>query len=109
MLTNSKLKSYLGFSIKSNKIIFGIDNLETTKKNVSLVICCKTLADNSFKKLCSLCNKRKWILVQTNNLTISELISRENCRILGILDTNLADAIKTQENEIKIINCEEIN
>lgn len=109
MLTNNKLKSYLGFSIKSNKIIYGIDNLETTKKNVSLVICCKTLADNSFKKLCILCKKRKWTLAQTNNFTISELIGRENCRILGLLDTNLADAIKNQENEIKIIKCEEIN
>ena len=96
MLTNSKLKSYLGFSIKSNKIIFGIDNLESTKKNVRLVICCNTLADNSFKKLCNLCYRR-------------ELIQRENCRILGILDSNLANAIEKQENEIKIIKCEEIN
>ena len=103
MLTNSKLKSYLGFSIKSNKIIFGIDNLESTKKNVRLVICCNTLADNSFKKLCNLCYRRDWKLVQLTNSTISELIQRENCRILGILDSNLANAIEKQENEIKII------
>ena len=109
MLTNSKLKSYLGFSIKSNKVIFGIDNLEATKKPVQLVICCNTIAENSFKKLSFLCYRNDWTLVQTTKSTIAEMIKRENCKIIGILDSNLAKAIKTQENEIKIINCEEIH
>ena len=93
-LEADKLKSYLGFSIKSGKAIFGLDSLCEYTKVVRLVIVCSTVSDNSLKKVSELCEYKKWKMVQLNDdLVLGTLISRENCKIIGLTDKNLSSAV----------------
>ena len=47
----SKVKSYLGFAIKGNKVIFGYDKLFENKKNPKLVIICSSLNEKNTNKV----------------------------------------------------------
>ena len=84
----------MGFSIKSGKVVFGLDKLQEYFKPVRLVIVCSTVAENTYKKLKTLCEYNKWKMVQLNDdLVLGTLISRENCKIIGLTDKNLSSAV----------------
>ena len=100
----NKLESLLGFAVKSGKIVFGFDNLCETRKNVKLVICSPTVNEKVKQKLILLCNHKNWDLIETLEL-LEGLIHRENCKVVGIVDKNMASAILNLEN-IKVVTRE---
>ena len=100
-MKESKLASYIGFAIKSGKAIFGYDNLFKSKKLPRIIICCSTLSEKMKNKLISYSNDKKIKLLTLENLILSDIIKRDNCKVLGICDENLSFAI---ENEIVLLN-----
>ena len=98
-----KIKSYLGFSIKSKQIIFGIDNIENSRTKPNLVIACKTLSENGKNQVLNYCKKNNITLISPKNETLSDLVSRNNCKIVGLKNGNLASAILNCEQEIEIL------
>lgn len=100
----NKLEALLGFSVKSGKIVFGFDNLCETTKKVKVVVCSPSTNDKVKQKLKSLCDYKKWVLVETEEL-LESLIHRDNCKVVGLLDKGMAQAILDIEN-IKIITRE---
>ncbi len=98
-----KIKTYLGFSVKSNQIVYGIDNLISTRKKVHLIIACKTLTDNGLNQLLKFASKEHIKVVSPNEETLSELLNKNNCKIIGLTNGNLSKAIENCEQEIKII------
>lgn len=96
MLVN-KLESLLGFAVKSGKIVFGFDNLCETRKNVKLVICSPSTNEKVKQKLILLCDHKKWDFVESKEL-LEDLIHRENCKVVGIVDKNMSSAILKLEN-----------
>ena len=99
MLNISKIKTYLGFAIKSGKIIFGYDNLLIAKNNPYLVLSCSTLNEKMNTKVNTFCNNRKIKCVNLLEVKLSDLIQRDNCKVVGIKDENLSNAIL---NEFKM-------
>lgn len=93
-----KLESYLGFCIKSGKVLFGFDALCETSKNVKLVVVCPLVNSKVEQKLIKLCEYKKWTMVKSNT-TLGDVIHRDNCKTLGVLDSSLAKAI---------LNCDEV-
>ncbi len=89
----NKIASYLGFAIKSRNIIFGFDNLCETKKKIVTVITDNTINNKLKDKLIQLCEYRKWELLTLNDCTLSDLLNR-NCKMVGVTDVHLAQAIK---------------
>ena len=102
-MTN-KLESLLGFAVKSGKIVFGFDNLCETRKNVKLVLYSPSTNDKIKQKLVLLCKHKDWSLAETSEL-LEELIHRENCKVVGIVDKNMSSAILNLEN-IKVVTRE---
>ena len=100
-MKESKLATYLGFAIKSGKVIFGYDNLFKAKKLPRIIVYCSTLSEKMKNKLISYSNDKKIKLLTLENLILSDIIKRENCKVLGICDENLSSAI---ENEIVLLN-----
>ena len=49
----NKLRTYVGFAVKSGNIIFGVDQIKDSKKNIKLILACNTLSDNAMSKLSS--------------------------------------------------------
>ena len=100
-MSNSKLKTYLGFSIKSGEIVFGFDNLLETRKKVKCVVYCNTVNPKIENKLFDLCKYKKWALVKIENDTLADLIDRENCKVVGLINKNLVQGVLLQN--VKII------
>ncbi|MBO7218566.1 MAG: ribosomal L7Ae/L30e/S12e/Gadd45 family protein [Clostridia bacterium] len=84
----------MGFSIKSGKVVFGLDKLQEYFKPVKLVIVCSTVAENTYKKLKALCEYNKWKMVQLNEgIILGSVIGRDNCKVLAMTDKNLSKAV----------------
>ena len=53
-----------------------------------------TVGDNTYKKLKTLCEYKEWKMVRLKDgILLEELISRENCKILGLTDKSLSKAV----------------
>lgn len=83
----NKINSYIGFAIKSRKVVYGADNI-LSSKNCKLIVASTDLAQNTIDKL------------KTKNIQIVMVDHSEfqtlNLRglVVGITDENLSNAIK---------------
>lgn len=87
-----RIKSYIGFAIKSNHVIKGIDDLTKTRKKVSLILVSNELKGNSKDKVHQLSNSKNIPLKEIENQIFIDL-NLIGVKILGITDPNLAKAI----------------
>jgi hypothetical protein len=94
-LQNDKISAYLGFCIRSGKIVFGVDRAEALKKGVHLLIADSTLSENSMKVLVKLKEKFSCPLLVTEGVSLSELLHRPAVKAAAVKDKNLASAILT--------------
>lgn len=93
MKIKSNIKSYIGFALKSGQIIFGIDNLKKSKLNSYIIIYSGDLSENGKKDLSKYLEKKNIKAISFEDIDLSQLVNRNNCKIVGILDQNLANAI----------------
>ena len=94
-MQNDKISAYLGFCIRSGRIVFGVDRAETLKKGVHLLIADLTLSENSMKVLVKLKEKFSCPLLVTEGVSLSELLHRPAVKAAAVKDKNLASAILT--------------
>ena len=92
MQITSKAETYIGFSIKSGKIVWGLDNLTNSRK-VKLIIACKTLSENSESKLLNYANDKGIIVYKLIDKTLDTVVNKTNCKVIGLTDKNLAKAV----------------
>lgn len=93
----NKIITYVGFAIKSNSIIKGVDDILKTRKKIGLVIYSSELNQNSESKLKNFINK--------NKIEFKKLIKQQfdefnlvGVKAFAITDQNLSSAII---NELK--------
>lgn len=90
-MTEGKIVSYLGFSIKAGKLVFGLDNAEKLKRGC-LLLYGQNLADNSKKHAQAVADRLACpVLIYRGEL--GELLHRPGCKVAVVTDRNLADAI----------------
>ena len=94
-MQNDKISTYLGFCIRSGKIVFGVDRAEALKKGVHLLIADSTQSENSMKVLVKLKEKFSCPLLVTEGVSLSELLHRPAVKAAAVKDKNLASAILT--------------
>ena len=92
-MDKKKISSYLMFSIRSGKIIFGVDKLFVSKKMPCVVLICSTQNEKVSNKVINFCNTNRIKVIKLKDLILSELIGRDNCKVVGLLDFNLANAV----------------
>lgn len=99
---NKLIKTYIGFSLKSRSVIIGQDQLKSSKSKVELIIYCSTASNNLKDLAVRLSEKYK-----CNNLCLdSELenyTSIQGCKIIGITNSSLANAIMAQAKQDKLM------
>ena len=88
-----KIKSYLGFAIRSGKVLFGSDKLFESKKLPKFVMICSTQNEKVTGKVLRFCKSNNICAIKLDELVLSELIVRDNCKVISILDTSLADVL----------------
>lgn len=98
--TINKVKTYLGFSIKSNSITFGYDNITKSRKKFDVVIFCSTSTEKHINPIINLGHK----CVKLKNINLGELVDRANVKVIAIKNYNLAKAILSVENLFETLN-----
>ena len=87
----NKIKSYIGFAIKSNALVYGVDSIR--EKRVFIVIYSNSLAQSSKQRCVSL--KEKGVDVyEVTDEQMMEIIEISNVKAFGIKSQELAKAIK---------------
>ncbi len=92
-MEKSKISTYLGFCIRSGKIVFGVDNAEKEKRDVFLLIADEALGKSSFKTMLKVKEKFSCPLIVSDSGALGELTHRTSVKAVAIKDKNLAEAI----------------
>ncbi|HEY8423967.1 MAG TPA: hypothetical protein VIL23_04335 [Clostridia bacterium] len=91
-MNKKKVETYIRFAIKCGSVIYGIDRIKPRINKIKIIIADKTLSDNSLKKA-KLLSERYNIPFILSEDDINKVLNTSNCKIIGITNTNLADAI----------------
>ena len=90
----SKIKAYIGFSIKSRSIKYGVDDILKTKGE-SLILFSDSLATSSLEKLKNFASQKKCEVFEFSSDDFKMLFDgNESVKAVAVLDKNLAIAIK---------------
>ncbi|MEG1608888.1 MAG: hypothetical protein RR348_03395 [Clostridia bacterium] len=92
MQTN-KIDSYIGFAVKSRKVIFGLEMLLRARKPPFVVLYDESLGANSLKNMMFYCDTNNVVMLKISANHLNELLQRQNIKILSIVDESLSKAI----------------
>lgn len=95
-MPQNRLFTFVGFAIKSRKVIYGVDNLVTAKRKPEIILYSELLGENSRKSLVAYADKN---MIERYEVNLDEILSGKNCKALGITDRLLADAVKSEIKE----------
>lgn len=92
-----KIKSYVGFAIKSKQIVIGTDDI-LKSKNAKVIMVSSKLGDSSKKKLETYAQQKKCDLFEIESDELEKIINNESIMAFAVTDENLAKAIKNNIN-----------
>ena len=90
---NDKVASLIGFAVKANKLIYGVDELIEGKRKRYLIIYCHTLSDRSKAAVKEVALRDKVPLIETKGKKLEEIVYKNNCKVIGVSNKQMADAI----------------
>ena len=96
MSRNEKINAYIGFSVKSGKIVYGYENVILSRKKIYLVLCDEALGESSLKKTRRFASEKGIELYMINGL--SEDFGGRMIKCVGIGEEHLASAIRNELN-----------
>lgn len=91
-MEKSKAITFIGFAIKARKVRCGVNAVSTLKK-AELLIVCSTSSENTFKDAIKLSKKLSAQLLVLNDIKLEDVVYKENCKLIAILDKSLSNAI----------------
>lgn len=97
----NKIISYIGFAIKSNKLLSGQSLLKRTTKKLNLVLVCSSASQNLKDLALNIAKKNQCEVIITKPL-LEDLTHIKNVKIVAILDEFLSKAIIENKEKIKI-------
>ena len=92
-INTDKVKTYLGFAVKSRKIKYGVDDI-IKLKIASLVLVSDALAESGLGKVKAYALKKSIACIVIDAEKFNDIIQNPNIKAAAILDDNLAVAIK---------------
>lgn len=95
-MPESKLKTYVGFALRSGSVVFGLDNLTKSFKKIFCVLCDRTASENTQLMAKKFCEQKKIDFKQLKN--IDEVFGTTNCKVVGLTNKELSK---------QILKCEE--
>ena len=87
-----KTDSYIGFAVRSGRIVFGIDNVERYRKRMYALVICPTASDN-LRESARRFAERKAIPLVTVDRPLEDIVFKSNCKLEALTDANMAKAV----------------
>ncbi len=92
-MEKSKLETYLGFCIRSRKIVFGAEMISRQKKGVKLLLFDGGMGANSLKIMINAQRTLACPMLKTESGALGELVHKPAVKAVAITDEHLATAI----------------
>ena len=92
MQNSDKIRSYLGFAARANKIVFGTERI-LMKKSVPVIVLGADAMQNTAKRIKNYAERSNSPVVTLENGTIEEIFKKQNCQVVAVTDVSLANAI----------------
>ena len=93
MNEENKILTYIGFSVKSGNIVYGLDKANEYKGKAYLAIASNTLSERSLRAAVDFAEKKKCPVLKSVSRSVEELTRRKNCKFIALTDKNLSRAI----------------
>ena len=93
---SDKVKTILGFAIKAGKVIFGTDNIATSRRKKYLTVVCRTIAKKNIDRIVAACPGTP--VITTVNFDLGQIVHKDNCKAVAIVDQQMANAIMNSYN-----------
>ncbi len=90
----SKIETYLGFCIRSGKIVFGAEMIEKRRKGVFLLVMDGSIGKNSLKSVLRASERLGCPIYITDEGALSAWLHKPAVKAAAILDNNLASAMR---------------
>jgi len=91
MQASAKLTAYIGFSIKARKIVYGYDNVMSSKR-VLMVLAEVGINRTAKNELEAYCLERNIPLDWCDEEMMQQCVHRVGCKCIGLTDASLARA-----------------
>ena len=98
-MQNNKIYTYVGFARRAGKFKAGLNAIKTVKKGVELLLLCHSASPNAIKEAEKLSERFFCPLYKTKTFMIEDMMDKENCKLVAILDYELAKAIISNAGE----------
>lgn len=92
-MQKSKDLTFIGFSVKAGKILYGLNIIKEYKKRIYLLILCHCASENTKKAAKLFATKRKIKILITQDILLEEIVNKNNCKTIALTDKNLAVAV----------------
>ena len=87
-----RIESYLGFAVRSGKIVYGMDNIETSRRRLYALVLGPDASVNLAERAERYAARRTVPLIKAEK-PLEELIRKPNCKLVALLDANMAKAV----------------
>mgnify|MGYP000021933976 FL=1 len=89
----NKVDTYVGFAVKSGRVIWGLDMLKKAKKAPFVILIDERIGQNSLKQVNLYAERNSVPIVVMPAEHLNNSLARTNVKILSVCDENLAKAI----------------
>lgn len=92
-MQRSKDLTFIGFSVKARKIVYGISLIADYRKRIYLLILCRSASENTKKTVMDFARYNNIKTLVTQDILLEEIVNKPNCKTIGLTDKNLAAAV----------------
>ncbi len=101
-MEKSKIESYLGFSVRAGKIVYGVEMISRKTKGVKLLIIDGNIGANSLKEMVKAQTVLRCPLLQTEKGLLGEWLHKPAVKAVALTDESLSKAILAAMDEEKM-------
>lgn len=106
---NDKIATLIGFAVKANKLIYGMDELKEGSRKRYLIVFCHSLSERGKAEIKEIALRDKVPLIETKTKKLEDIVFKRNCKIIGIANKQMSEAIiKYITEDYSLIKSEEI-
>ena len=92
-MEKNKVSTFIGFAVRARKVKCGVNAIKTIKGSVPVIVICKSASENTVSDVVSVAKKLSAQIIISNDYLLEDIVHKENCKVVAILDKALATAI----------------
>ena len=95
MILQDKISTMLNFAMRARKAVYGTETITESRRKLVILVC-RTLSENSLKKLVK--DNQKTMIIKTKAFDLFDLTHKSG-KAIAVIDKNMADEIIKNINE----------